>query len=159
MVLVYGLTFALLLALWDFFSGRELDAMKLIIMALFFGGFMTWNSVKRMRRLKEQTGDSVLTSEDFNAAQQIVVSSSKSIHEIYNSLRTDAATEKWKLSLEGQHISGTTRTSVFIFGEKINVTANDGEVLIESCPVLPTVFFDNGKNKQNVLFLKYIVEC
>lgn len=157
MILMYGLTFGVLMSLWDFVSGKSFDLIKLIIMTLFFGGFMTWNTVKRMKRLKEKNGESTLTDKDFKAEQSEVITSNKTIHEIYNLLRSDKIIEKWNLILEEEEIIGKAKGSFLSFGEKIYLKVSKGEIEVTSKPALPTVFFDNGKNKQNVLLIKALI--
>ncbi len=44
--LVYGLTFGLLMSVWDYIDEGEINLWKTAFLILFFGGFMSWTSVK-----------------------------------------------------------------------------------------------------------------
>src|SRR5690554_5447791 len=68
--LIYGLTFGLLMTLWDYLDEGEIDIIKLIFMTVFFGGFMSWTTIKNLKKTKiKANGKNELNEEDFKATQ------------------------------------------------------------------------------------------
>ena len=52
--LITGLTFGLLVALWDYFDRGEIDFIKLIFMTVSFGALMSWRTVAAQKRRRKE---------------------------------------------------------------------------------------------------------
>lgn len=156
--LAYGLTFGFLMSLWNYIDDGEINFLKTIFMILFFGGFMSWTSVKDMKKSKLKFEGTELTEEDFDASQSECFAKKKSIQEIYDLLKSNEVTKNWKFEIENSQIVGKTRISWASWGEKIIISDLGNEIKIESKPVLKTTFFDNGRNRENVLLIKGLIE-
>ena len=156
--LAYGLIFGFLMSLWDYFDEGEIDLWKTAFMIIFFGGFMSWTSVKSMKKSKKKFEGKELTKEDFKALQSEIISKDKSIEEIYDLLKSNELTKNWKLKFEELKITGKTKISWTSWGERIIISDLNDKIKIESKPILGTVLFDDGTNKDNVIFLKRLIE-
>ncbi len=156
--LIYGLTFGFLMSLWDYMVDREINFLKSIFMIVFFGGFMSWTSVKSMKKSKQKFGGTELTEEDFNASQSELITKKKSVQEIYDLLKSNEVAKNWKLKIENSKIVGKTKVSWSSWGERIIIKDLNNKINIESKPILRTTFFDNGKNRENVLLIKELIE-
>ena len=154
----YGSIFGFLMSLWDYFDEGEISFYKTTFMVVFFGGFMSWTSVKSMKKSKKKFGEGELTEEDFKASQIEIIPKNKSTKEIYDLLKSDDLTKNWKLKLEKLKITGKTKVSWTSWGERITISELDEKIKIESTPMLRTVMFDNGANKGNVILLKVLIE-
>ena len=156
--LSYGLIFGFLMSLWDYIDEGEISIVKTIFMIVFFGGFMSWISVKSMKKSKQKFGGSELTEEDFKASQNKIIMKNKSIQEIYDLLKSNEKTKKWKLKIKEIEIVGKTKVSWLSWGERILIKDLIDKIEIESKPLLFTALFDNGKNKENVLLIEKLIE-
>jgi hypothetical protein len=156
--ITYGSIFGFLMSLWDYFDEGEISFYKTTFMVVFFGGFMSWTSVKSMKKSKKKFGGGELTEEDFKASQIEIISKNKSISEIYDLLKSDDSTKKWKLKFEESKITGKTKVSWTSWGERITISDLNEKIKIESKPMLRTIMFDNGANKENVILLKVLIE-
>jgi hypothetical protein len=156
--LSYGLIFGILLTLWDYIDEGEINLWKTTFMIFFFGGFMSWTSVKSMKNSKKKFGGEKLTEEDFNVSQSEIILKEKSIREIYELLKSDELTRNWKFKLEEFKITGRTKVSWTSWGERIKISDLNDKIKIDSKPILGTILFDNGTNKGNVSLLKVLIE-
>jgi len=156
--LSYGLIFGFLMSLWDYINKGEISFLNIVLDIIFFGGFMSWISVKSMKKSKQKFGGTELTEEDFNASQSMIIKKNKSIKELYHLLKLNEVTKNWKMKIEEMKIFGKTKISWTSFGERIIITELNDTIKIESKPVMSTILFDNGKNKENVLLIKELVE-
>ncbi len=156
--LSYGLLFGFLMSLWDYIDEGEINLWKAAFMIIFFGGYMSWTSVRSMKKSKKKFGGEKLTEEDFKVSQCEIISKNKSIKEIYDLLKSNELTKSWKLKFEELKITGKTKISWTSWGEKIIISDMNDKIKIESKSILGTVLFDNGTNKENVNFLKCLIE-
>lgn len=156
--LAYGLTFGFIMSLWDYIDEGEIIILKTVFMIVFFGGFMSWTSVKNMKKSKQKFKGTELTEEDFKASQSEIITKKKSIQEIYDLLKSNEVSKKWKLKIEEIKIIGKTKISWTSWGERIIITELNDKLKVESKPVLKTTIFDNGKNGENVILIKKLIE-
>lgn len=156
--LSYGLIFGILMSLWDYIDEGEINLLKTAFMIIFFGGFMSWTSVKSMKKSKKKFVGEELTEQDFKVSQSEIISKKKSIKEIYDLLKSNELTKNWKLKMDELKITGKTKVSWAFWGERIIINDLNDKIKIESKPILGTVLFDNGANKENVSFLKGLIE-
>ncbi len=54
--LLYGLTFGLLMTLWDYIDEGKIEIIKLLFMSVFFGGIMSWTTVTAQKRTITKQG-------------------------------------------------------------------------------------------------------
>jgi hypothetical protein len=156
--LAYGLSFGILMSLWDYINDGGIEYVKIAFMILFFGGIMTWTSVRSMKRFKRKYVGEALTSNDFKAKQCKIIPSDRSIQSIYDQLKTNETTGKWKIKLENSAIAGRTRVSTRSWGERIRISKIDDKVKIESKPIIFTTLFDHGRNRENIFRMKQLIE-
>ncbi len=104
--LAYGLIFGMLMSLWDYLDKGEISFLKTIFMIVFFGGFMSWTSVKNMKRSKQRFVGAELSEDDFNAKQTELISKNKPIEEIFDLLKSNEMTKSWSLKIENSRIIG-----------------------------------------------------
>lgn len=156
--LSYGFIFGLVMSLWEYIDEGEINLWKTVFMIIFFGGFMSWTSVKSMKKTKKKFGDEELTEEDFKASQVEIISKNKSIKEIFDLLKSYELAKNWKLKSEELKITGKTKISWASWGERITINELNDKIKIESKPIVGVVLFDNGTNRENVSFLKRLIE-
>ena len=156
--LLYGLTFGLLMTLWDYIDEGKIDIIKLLFMSVFFGGIMSWTTVTAQKRAITKQGKKELTEDDFKVSQCESIIKEITIKEIYELLNSNETTNKWKLDIKNSKIIGKTKTSWSSWGEKIIISVLKENIKIESKPVLKTTMFDNGRNRENVLLIKQLIE-
>jgi hypothetical protein len=152
----YGIMLGVFMSFWEYIADGEFNIMKVIFMVIFFGGFMSWISVKSMKKLK--SGNTELTEEDFNVSQSEIIAKNKSIKEIFDLLKSEELTKNWRLKIEESKIAGRTKVSWTSWGERIIISDVHDKIRIESKPILGTVLFDNRTNKENVSLLKVLIE-
>jgi hypothetical protein len=156
--LAYGLMLGLFMSFWDYIADGEFSIMKTIFMIVFFGGFMSWTSVKSMKKFKQKSGGAELTEDDFQVSQSEIITKNKPIHEIYDLLKSNVETKNWKLKIENSKITGKTKISWTSWGERIIITELNDKLKIESKPVFKMTMFDIGKNGENVFLIKGLIE-
>jgi hypothetical protein len=156
--LLFSLVFGFAISLIDYLGGDEIQLWKQIIQSLVFGLFMSWSMVSSQKRSLKQLGIETPTDEDFSPVQSAEIRSSLSLEAIYEVLQSHAYTKKWKLSINQQGISGKTNLSFISLGEKINISKVSQGIHIESKPLWIITLFDYGKNLQNVILLKKMIE-
>lgn len=156
--LVYGLMLGVFMSFWEYIADGEFNIMKIIFMVVFLSGFMSWTSVKSMKKLKLKSGNTELTEEDFNVSQSEIIAKNISIKEIFYFLKSEELTKEWKLEIEESRITGKTKVSWTSWGERIIISDLKDKIRIESKPILGTVLLDNRTNKENVNLLKVLIE-
>ena len=159
--LIYGLSFAALMFLWAYLSEESLDLPKQLITALLFGILMSWATVTAQTRALRRLGNSnegELKEGHFNVSQSLVLRTENNLQEIYNLLNIDQATRKWRFKFFQDTIIGRTNISWASWGEKIIISKHKESIKVESKPLLKTTLFDKGKNRENVILLKQIIE-
>lgn len=156
--LVYGLMLGVFMSFWEYIADGEFNIMKIIFMVVFLSGFMSWTSVKSMKKLKLKSGNTELTEEDFNVSQSEIIAKNISIKEIFYFLKSEELTKEWKLKIEESRITGKTKVSWTSWGERIIISDLKDKIRIESKPILGTVLLDNRTNKENVNLLKVLIE-
>ena len=127
-------------------------------MSVFFGGIMSWTTVTAQKRTISKQGKKELTEDDFKVSQCEYISKELTIKEIYELLNRNKTTNKWKLKIKNSKIVGKTKTSWSSWSEEIIITDLKENIKIESKPVLKTTMFDNGRNRENVLLIKQLIE-
>ena len=155
---INGIIFGLLSTLWQYLDGEEIEIGKQIFKGVFFGGIMSWTiriSQKRVVRNQEQTEH---TKDHFNVYQCESTTKNNSIQEVYDLLNSNQTISRWTLEIKDSKIIGKTKTSWLPRGEKIIISDLGENLRIESKPVLITTIFDNGKNRENVLLIKRLIE-
>ncbi|MFO7851067.1 MAG: hypothetical protein R6U04_07075 [Bacteroidales bacterium] len=155
---VYGIIFALLMTLWEYIDEEKINIWKQIFQGAIFGGLMSWTTIRSHKQAIRKQGKKEMTEEDFKVSQSGFVNSEKSIQQIYVLLNNNDITSKWKLKIENSKIIAKTKISWSSWGEKIIISDLENIVKIESEPVLKTTMFDNGRNRENVLLIKSLIE-
>ena len=155
---IYGIIFGLIMTLWEYIDEEKINLLKQIFQGVFFGGIMSWTTVTAQKRFIKKLGKKELTEDDFKVSQCESITKKNTIQEIYNLLNSNETINKWKLEIKDSKIIGKTKTSWSSWGEKIIISDLRENVKIESKPVLRTTMFDNGKNRENVLLIKRLIE-
>jgi hypothetical protein len=155
---INGIIFGLLTTLWRYLDGEEINIWKQILGAVFFGGFMSWIMVTAQKRTFKKREKNELPKGDFMVSQCESITKENTIQEIYDLLTSNETINKWKLEIRDSKIIGKTKTSWLPMGEKITLSDLGEKLKIESKPVLVTTLFDNGKNRENVLLIKRLLE-
>lgn len=156
--LINGIIFGLLTTLWRYLDGEEIEIWKQIFGGVFFGGFMSWITGTAQKRAFRKQGQTELTKDNFMVSQCESITKENTLQEIYDVLTSNETINKWKLEIKGSKIIGKTKTSWLPMGEKIIISDLGEKLKIESKPVLITTVFDNGKNRENVLLIKRLLE-
>ncbi len=156
--LFYGLIFGVINLLWYYIDKGEINVLKIIFLIIFFGGFMSWSSVKSIKKSMKKFKGEKLTDDDFEVSQSQVISKSQSIKQVYDLLKSDELTKNWKLNFKESKIVGRTKITWTSWGERITVSELNDKLKIESKPFLGIVPFDNGANKGNVNLIKVLIE-
>ncbi len=155
---IYGIAFGLLMSLWEYLDEEKINIWKQIFQGVFFGGLMSWTTVTAQKRAIKKPGKKELTEDDFKVSQFEFITKENTIQEIYELLNSNKPLTKWKLVIKDSKIIGKTKTSWSSWGEKIVISDLGEKMKIESKPILRTTIFDNGKNKENVLLIKQLIE-
>ena len=155
---LYGLIFGLIMAVWEYIDEGKINIWKQIFQGVFFGGFMSWTTVTAQKRAIRKQGKKELTEDDFKVSQSELINDQISIQEIYALLGKNEIANKWRLKIQDSKITGKTKTSWFSRGEIITISSMKTKIKIESKPVLRTTIFDNGKNRENVLLIREMIE-
>ncbi len=149
--LIYGLTFGLLMTLWDYLDEGKVDIIKLIFMTVFFGGFMSWTTIKNLKKTKtNQNHKAELTEEDFKATQIKYIAKILTLDGAFEKLKKYDINNSWRLKINNSRIEGKTKASWISWGEKIVISFLNDKIEIISKPRLKTQMIDTGKNRQNV---------
>ena len=154
---IYGIVFGLLMYLLEY-DEEKINIWKQILQGVLFGGVMTWITVTSQKRAIRKQGKKELTEDDFKVSQCEFIAKKNTIQEIYDLLNSDETINKWKLKIKDSKIIGKTKTSWSSWGEKIIISDSIDNIKIESKPILKTTMFDNGKNRENVLLIKRLIE-
>ena len=144
--------------MWQYLDEGKIDTWKQILGGVIFGGLMSWIIRTSQKRVLKKKGETALGKDHLVVSHRESIPNKYTIDEIYDLLNSHQTMNKWKLEIKGLKIIGKTKTSWLPRGEKI-IISDEGEVLtIESKPVLITTIFDDGKNKENVLLIKRLIE-
>jgi hypothetical protein len=149
--LIYGLTFGLLMTLWDYVDEGEIDIIKLIFMTVFFGGFMSWTTIKNLKKTKiKANGKIELTEEDFKATQKKYIPKILTLDSAFERLKKYDVKNSWHLKINNSRIEGKTKASWISWGEKIIISFLNDKIEIKSKPRVKIQMIDTGNNRQNV---------
>ena len=156
--LIYGLTFGLLMTLWDYLDEGEIDIIKLLFMTVFFGGFMSWTTIKSLKKTKiKANGKNELTEEDFKATQVKYIPKIITLDSAFERLKKYDIENSWHLKINNSRIEGKTKISWISWGEKILISFLNDKIEIMSKPRLKTQMIDTGKNRQNIELISHIL--
>jgi len=156
--LIYGLTFGLLMTLWDYLDEGKVDIIKLIFMTVFFGGFMSWTTIKNLKKTKiKANGKTELTEEDFKATQVKYIPKILTLDSAFERLNKYDKSNSWRLKINNSRIEGKTKASWISWGEKIVISFLNDKIEIISKPRLKTQMIDTGKNSQNIELISHIL--
>ncbi len=111
--LAHGLSFGLLMTCFDYMNDGEFYLLKTVFLIVFFGGFMSWSSINSMKKSKRMFSGRELHDDDFNLSHSELLTSMKSIQDIYELLKTNEATKNWKLQFKN-HDCWTHKSYVVI---------------------------------------------
>ncbi len=159
--LFYALSFAILMFLWEYFSLKTIDPLKHIISASLFGLIMSWSTITAHKRSLQKLGQSSregFNEEDLKVHQKITLRKKHELKEIFTLLNNNQATARWTLKHTDNKISAKTGISWASWGEKIEIKETDETFEISSRPILSSTLFDKGKNRENVILLKQLIE-
>jgi hypothetical protein len=153
-----GLTFGLLMTIWEYIDAEKISIWKQIIQGVIFGAFMSWFTVRSQIKTISKNGKEQLTEEDFKTTQFKSIDKKIAINEIYELLKCNELTKNWKIKIDNSKIVGRTKITWLAWGEKIKISVLSDAIIIESKPILRTTLLDNGKNRNNVLLIEKIIE-
>lgn len=156
--LISGLSYGLLMSLWDFLDEGVVYIWSSLFQAAFFGSIMSWITIKAHVNTLRKFGKTELTEDDFKVSYYEFINKQKSIQDIYALLENEKQVNSWSFKIKHFKIVGKTNRSWSSWGEKIIITSIDDKIKIESKPLWKTVMFDNGINRGNVILLKHIIE-
>lgn len=148
--LLYGLTFGLLMTLWDYLDEGKIDIIKLLFMSVFFGGIMSWTTVTAQKRAIRKQGKKELTEEDFKATHIKYIPNKISLESAFVKLKEYDISNNWHLKIQNSRIEGKTKVSWISWGEKIIISFFNERIEVKSKPRLSTQMMDTGENRQNV---------
>ncbi len=149
--------FGLIIFLFDFLLDGEVEYVQKSITTLLFAAFMAWFSVRSARKKKLEIVGGELTEEDFVVSKKESVPKQHSIQEIYELLKTNDTTKKWKFKLSESGIVGRSKLSWSSWGERIFIRELDDKLVIKSKPIFISTIVDNGKNHENVQLIKEVI--
>ena len=162
-ILRLSVLYGIIAIIINFIIGLEIHFVPLLLTALFFGLIMTLivspNYFKEIKKL----GISEFTDDILSTYQQKEVIADLSKEELLNRLKSDPFTGYMKFNEVDDVIILKSTFSTNSFGEiiQIKLKAAEGEgtrFLISSKPKLAISYFDNGKNLQNVEYIKKLIE-
>jgi hypothetical protein len=151
--IIYGLIMLLIQLLLD-----KIDWLSIVIISVFFGGFMSWGLVATHKKALQNLKKEPLTDDDFAVKRTEYLANSISIEKALQLLSTNELTKSWNLKVKDSTIFGKTKRSKGSWGERIQIVFYDGNISITSKPLLFTTLFDNGKNIDNVNVVKAIIQ-
>jgi len=146
------------MVLWKYLEEERINFWKQVIQAVLFGALMSWATVTAQKRALRKLGINELTEDDLKVSQQEFTGTEKTIPEIYDLLKKNKITEKWKLEIKESKIIGKTRVSWSSWGERIIINERKEYTKVESKPLLKTTLFDKGRNRENVVLIKGLIE-
>lgn len=154
--IVTALLFGIMLVIPELFSNQKIEIKEISIKALIFGLLMTIIlGLLQMVKMKKN-GIRNASDLDFKVSQKSTFTSKLTLNEIFDELKT-----KYKsINLTSEKIIIRTSISLYSWGENIEITkgsTNDFEYEITSKPQLPTTLIDYGKNSENILKIKKII--
>jgi len=153
--LITGITFGIIMILFDLYSGREIKIWKVLFNVLFFGFWMASFFAYFTKRTLKKKGITKLTNEILSVKQNAEIQSNLSKEEIFEKLKNDSIFSKMKISKSKKGIFIKSNITLQSWGENIEIIHKDSRVelntfLISSKPKLRTTLVDMGKNKENV---------
>ena len=156
----YGIITAISLKVIE---GGDFVFWKILVSAIFFGVILTLILVPLHIAELKRMGIKELTHENLSTNQEIELEVNISKEDLIHKLMNDPTTKEMSLVESENLIILKTKLSSISFGEKIQIRFNklrDGmnHILISSKPKLFFTSFDYGKNKQNVEYLKKMIE-
>ena len=155
---IYAFSFALVMVFWKYLAEVKINLWEQLIQAVLFGTLMSWATVTAQKRALRRLGKKELTEDDLKVSQQESTSTEKTIPEIFDLLKKNKITEKWKLEMKESKIIAKTRVSWSSWGERIIISDLQDYTKIESKPLLKTTMFDKGKNRENVELIKELID-
>ena len=157
--LIFGLLFGLLMQITPLLLEGIFDLKLLIISSIFFGGFMAL-FIGGIHLIKlRSAGVKKFTDEDFKVKQSAVVLSDLTLEEIAQKLHSIF----WKVNIGTDKISAVGKSSIWSWAERIeiikqNTSGNQFQYEVSSRPILPFTLADYGKNRENVLKIRNLIE-
>lgn len=156
--LISGSTYGIISIATNYFRKGEVNPLDAILGFIVFGAIVSWYIVRTDKRNRKKSLGAKFSEDDYKVHQIDYLPKTKSINEIYELLTLNDITKKWKLKLQNSGIIGRTRMSNHSWGEKIMINELDDKIRIESKPLHISALIDGGKNKENVIFLKRLIE-
>ena len=149
--LIYGI----ILVIPELFSIQQIEIKNLCIKASIFGLFMSiiLGLIQIVKMKKNGIKNS--SNSDFNVNQYSTFTAELTLQEIFDKLKT-----KYKsINLTSDKIIIKTNMSFYSWGEHIEITKenNEFEYKIISKPQLQTTLIDYGKNRENILNIKKLI--
>ena len=150
-----GITFGIIMTLFDFYNGREIKIWKVLFNVLFFGFWMASFFTYFTKRTHKKKGITKLTNEILSVNQLTEIISDLSIKELIEKLKNDTIFKAMNMKEIDNGIIIKSGISLKSWGEKIQITEtkNDKEkrtLIISSKPKLKTTLVDFGQNKENI---------
>lgn len=154
--IVTALIFGFMLVIPELFSNQKIEIKEISIKALIFGLLMAIIlGLLQVVKMKKN-GIRNASDLDFKVNQKSTFTSKLTLKEIFDELKT-----KYKsINFTSDKIIIKTSISLYSWGENIEITkvrTNEFEYEITSKPQLPTTLIDYGKNSENILKIKKII--
>ena len=153
-----GISFGILMTLLEYLWGYKIILHVQIIKAAIFGTVLSLTGVIIQIRAIRRLVNGKIKEEDLEVTQSFTFSMEHDLKKIYNQLTTTKPTNSWNLKIDNSIITGRTNGSWYAKGDKITITSMIDEIEIKSNPIARFIYFDNGRNKKNVLMIKDIIK-
>ena len=156
--LVFAVGYFFIHSLMYIFFDVTIDLWSHVFSIVLVGGASTLGIMIAHKQAVRRQKYTHPTEADFNVHQSESVYTDMSIQNIYDVLKNNDKTNKWKLTIDNSIITGKTKRSKGSWGEKIKIENHDGLIKIESSPLLRIAIFDNGRNLYNVNLIRNLIE-
>ena len=162
-VLLIGITYGIIMFVFDLVFGIDFGLVKSVYRAIIFGVSMSLIFVFIQYYSLKKNGVTKFTSDNFKVKQSRILKSKLTKQEIIDKLENDTRFTIIKFREKENRIYLKTKMSFKTWGEKITITVRPleneyNEYKITSRPALSTTLADFGKNFQNVNRIEGIIK-